>query len=106
MNAFPWRDKFALVALLAILQFGDVLTTNRVLAQGGVEANPISAYFLERFGAYWWAPKLMLVLMMLTALPFVNTIRVRTLFIVINLLYCGVMLNNVIVHTIAIHFTD
>ena len=40
-----------LFAILAALQLGDILTTLRVLGQGGVERNPVLAPLFRRFGS-------------------------------------------------------
>jgi hypothetical protein len=41
---------WALVALLAVLQLGDMLTTLRVLAQGGREVNRVMAWLMRKLG--------------------------------------------------------
>jgi O-antigen/teichoic acid export membrane protein len=41
---------WVLVALLAVLQLGDMLTTLRVLAQGGSEVNPVMAWLMRKLG--------------------------------------------------------
>ena len=42
-----WLRSFLVVAIL-ILNLGDILTTNAVLARGGVEVNPLSAWLIEQ----------------------------------------------------------
>lgn len=42
-----WLRSFLATAIL-ILNVGDVLTTNAVLARGGVEVNPLSAWLIEQ----------------------------------------------------------
>jgi len=48
-----------LVALVALAQLGDVLSTNRVLAAHveAYEANPVTRLLMEQLGAMWWLPK-------------------------------------------------
>jgi hypothetical protein len=46
-----------LLAFVAI-QIADVYSTNRVLSAGGWEANPIVASAIAGLGAWWWLPKL------------------------------------------------
>ena len=57
---FFW-PKAALIAAFAVLQVLDVITTNRVLANGGWEGNPLGALAIAFFGGYWAVPKLALV---------------------------------------------
>ena len=51
-----------LFALLVVLQALDIISTNRALKNGAIEANPIVRKFMERLGKLWWLPKIMLVL--------------------------------------------
>ena len=53
-------DYVALVFLL-LLQIGDILTTNKVLSQGGVEKNPVEAWCIRVLGKAWWVPKVAVV---------------------------------------------
>jgi hypothetical protein len=48
----------ALLAGFIALQVLDCVSTNRVLAAGGWEANPVEVASQVALGAYWWAPKL------------------------------------------------
>jgi hypothetical protein len=50
--------KAALLASFGVLQILDVVTTNRVLGNGGWEGNPLSAFVISFFGGYWALPKL------------------------------------------------
>lgn len=50
--------KAMLLLAFAVFQVLDVITTNRVLAQGGWEGNPIGAAAMALFGGYWALPKL------------------------------------------------
>jgi len=52
--------KLALLIAFAVLQIADVVTTQRVLAQGGWEANPLQLWSMSHFGDYWPVPKLIL----------------------------------------------
>jgi hypothetical protein len=49
--------KAILFATFCILQVLDVITTNRVLANGGWEANPFQIWSMAHFGSYWPIPK-------------------------------------------------
>ena len=52
--------KAALLAAFGVLQIADILTTERVLARGGWEANPIGVLAMTHFGVYWPIQKLAL----------------------------------------------
>lgn len=47
--------------LLVILQVLDVHSTNKVLAQGGVELNPVMRFLMKVLGEAWWAGKVVMV---------------------------------------------
>ena len=47
-----------LIAINALLQVLDVITTNGALANGAREANPIVKAMMDRFGRAWWVPKI------------------------------------------------
>jgi hypothetical protein len=49
-----------LVAAFGALQIADVHTTQRVLANGGWEANPVGLLAMAYLGSYWPIPKLAL----------------------------------------------
>jgi Domain of unknown function (DUF5658) len=54
------RAKMWLLAMTAILQAADVVTTNVVLGvPGASESNSIMAAAMETFGRYWWVPKVL-----------------------------------------------
>jgi hypothetical protein len=54
------RAKIWLLALTAILQAADVVTTNAVLSvPGPFESNRVIAAAMEAFGEYWWLPKIL-----------------------------------------------
>ena len=42
-----WLRSFLVVTIL-MLNLGDILTTQAVLARGGIELNPLSAWLIER----------------------------------------------------------
>lgn len=46
---------------LIVLQVGDILTTNRLLSQGGLELNPVMRLAQRALGKYWWVVKCLLV---------------------------------------------
>lgn len=51
---------WGLFALLMLLQLGDILTTNKILAKaGGVELNPVEAWCMKVLGSVWWVPKVL-----------------------------------------------
>jgi hypothetical protein len=50
--------RIAWLVLFGILQVVDVLTTQRVLARGGWEGNPLQELAQTHLGSMWWAPKL------------------------------------------------
>ena len=54
---FSW-PKATLLAAFAVFQILDVVTTNRVLHNGGWEGNPFGALAMAFFGSYWAIPKL------------------------------------------------
>ena len=55
-------SKQTLLLAFVLLQLLDVFTTNRVLAAGGFEANPLMADVMARLGSLWWMPKLAIAL--------------------------------------------
>lgn len=48
------------LVLYALASIADVVTTERGLARGGVEANPVIRWFMERLGRGWIVFKLVL----------------------------------------------
>ena len=54
--------RIAWLMMFGVLQVVDVLTTNRVLARGGWEGNPLQELARAHLGSMWWAPKLALML--------------------------------------------
>jgi len=54
------RARLWLLAITAILQAGDVLTTNALIGvPGAVESNRIMAAAMDALGSYWWVPKVL-----------------------------------------------
>ena len=53
-------SKVTLLAAFGALQIADVVTTNRVLDNGGWEANPLAVLAMRLLGTYWWVPKVAL----------------------------------------------
>ena len=87
--------KIWLLAITAILQAGDVVTTDALIGvPGAVESNHIMAAAMDAFGRYWWVPKILV-------LPTVFYIlgRYRRLWpaIIVVLLYSFVVANNIFV---------
>ena len=52
--------KATLLAAFGALQIADVITTKRVLDNGGWEANPFGVLAMSHLGPYWPIPKLAL----------------------------------------------
>jgi hypothetical protein len=52
--------KAILLAAFGALQIADVITTKRVLDNGGWEANPLAVLAMALLGNYWPIPKLIL----------------------------------------------
>jgi Domain of unknown function (DUF5658) len=52
--------KGTLLAAFSALQIADVITTKRVLDNGGWEANPLGVLAMALLGTYWPIPKLAL----------------------------------------------
>lgn len=57
---YPTAYKVILLAVFGALQIADVMTTQRVLAGGGWEANPLGVLAMAHLGTYWPIPKLAL----------------------------------------------
>ncbi|HUI34134.1 MAG TPA: DUF5658 family protein [Stellaceae bacterium] len=47
-------------AVIVVLEMLDVLTTLRVMAAGGMEANPAISVFMSWLGPAWWVPKVII----------------------------------------------
>ena len=58
--------KAALLAAFGVLQIADVITTRRVLDNGGWEANPFWVWIMKVLGTYWPVPKLVLMAVCMT----------------------------------------
>ena len=56
------RLRSALIAAFILLNALDCVSTDKVLAHGGMEANPIEALSQASLGPAWWLPKLALVM--------------------------------------------
>jgi Domain of unknown function (DUF5658) len=56
------KMRIAWLVAFGFLQVLDVLTTERVLARGGWESNPVQELVQTHFGSMWWAPKLIMML--------------------------------------------
>ena len=87
--------KIWLLAITAVLQAGDVVTTNALIGvPGAVESNRIMATAIDSFGSYWWVPKILV-------LPTVFYVlgRYRKLWpaIVVVALYSFIVANNIFV---------
>jgi hypothetical protein len=87
--------KIWLLAITAILQAGDVVTTDALIGvPGAVESNRIMAVAIDAFGNYWWVPKILV-------LPTVFYVlgRYQKLWpaIIVVALYSLVVANNIFV---------
>ena len=49
-----------LLTVFGVLQIADIVTTKRVLDNGGWEANPLGVLAMSHLGPFWWVPKLAL----------------------------------------------
>jgi hypothetical protein len=58
-----------LLALCAVCQGADMLTTCASLARGGREINPPMVWVMRHFGDLWWMPKLAVAAVALALLP-------------------------------------
>src|SRR5215469_3607136 len=89
------RTKIWLLAITAILQAGDVVTTNAVLGvPGAVEDNRIIAAAMEAFGTYWWVPK---ILVLPTVFYVLGRYRKHWPAIIVVALYSFIVANNIFV---------
>ena len=77
--------------ILALLQICDVLSTIRVLEAGGYERNPVVAKLMDRFGRFWWVPKIVLAA---AAAALVWWAGAVPLLWVLNAVYAAVVVNN------------
>jgi len=60
-RSMPLRYFAALIGtLIVVLGILDVVSTNLVLEAGGVEMNPIVAFWMEYLDQWWHLPKLMI----------------------------------------------
>ena len=87
--------KIWLLAITAVLQAGDVLTTDSLIGvPGAVESNRIMAAAIDSFGSYWWVPKILV-------LPTVFYVlgRYQKLWpaIIVVVLYAFIVANNIFV---------
>ena len=89
------RARIWLLAITAILQAADVVTTNALIGvPGAVESNRVMAAAIDAFGGYWWVPKILV-------LPTVFYVlgRYQKLWpaIIVVVLYSFIFANNVYV---------
>lgn len=80
-------------AVIVVLEMLDVLTTLRVMAAGGIEANPAISLFMSWFGPAWWVPKV--VLASCIAGYFGTRPKVRWTGILVVIVGLMVVLNNI-----------
>lgn len=46
--------------LFILLSLADIFLTNRIIATGGSEKNPVIAFCMTRLREWWWVPKTVL----------------------------------------------
>lgn len=91
----PERPRSVTIALIAALQFADIITTEHALAAGtAIEGNPVMAWYMLAYGPFWWVlPKLALI----TAVVFLaRRLRANWPFSVIAGLYGLILENNLL----------
>lgn len=81
--------------VFAALQIADVVTTSRVLRNGGWETNPIVRMLMRCCGAWWWLPKLVLAMACGAYMAFVSWPEGPALLVFLCLVYCWVVWSNV-----------
>src|SRR5689334_6748628 len=84
-----------LLAITAILQACDVITTDALVGvPGAVESNPIMAAAMDAFGRYWWIPKILVLPTVFYVLGRYQKLWPATIVIV---LYSLIIANNLFV---------
>jgi len=86
-----------LIVLLIIfitLNILDILTTNKVLSQGGIELNKFMVLSMKYFGKYWWVPKMILVLLIIVAVWLIQNLIGLIVIAAINIGYVWVVFHN------------
>ena len=78
-----------LVVLGLVLQGLDIYSTNAVISRGDIEKNKIMQWAMDKFGKYWFIPKLLLtvpsiVLLGVYAVPVLVLVDVIYLVVVTN----------------------
>lgn len=89
--------KTFLLSTFVALQAGDVMSTNRFLANGtAVEGNPLVSAMMHVMGEYWWIPKWALCIAFVALLGGRVADRRVTVpaLIVLNAIYLTVVVNN------------
>lgn len=79
-----------MLILFVALQVGDVLTTNKALATGAKEANPIVKWLMDKIGDKWWVIKIPIIAIMFGVIY----TPAWVILIPINILYIWVVWNN------------
>ena len=89
------RARILLLAITALLQAGDVLTTTALIGvPGAVEGNSIMAAAIESLGRYWWVPK---VLVLPTVFYVLGRYQKLWPAIIVVVLYSLIVANNIFV---------
>lgn len=82
-----------LLSFLAIaLMVADIYLTNRILAKGGTELNPLMRWCMDRLGDIWMMPKVIVTLCVLAVL---FTLPSPIPMIVVCIIQGGIVLWNV-----------
>lgn len=64
----------------------DVILTNKVISNGGTELNPIMKWFMNRFGKYWWIPKMTISCFLVLGLLVYNKLIIFIVLVILQLL--------------------
>jgi hypothetical protein len=88
-------SRICLLAITAVLQVADVITTNALIGvQGAVESNRVMAAAIEAFGTYWWVPKILVLPTVFYVLGRYQKLWPATIVVV---LYSLIIANNIFV---------
>jgi Domain of unknown function (DUF5658) len=91
--------RLRIMALILVgLQIGDVVSTNHSMGDPRIiEANPITRYFMQYLGSYWWLLKFAPVLLIVAAIALLRRVSIITFAATAAVLvfYGAVVLNNI-----------
>jgi hypothetical protein len=72
------------IAILLVLCYMDIVTTNSIISKGGRELNPLMAYFMVHLGDWWWIPKAVMTLCVGWILYYIDKPIIMTIVILIQ----------------------